>query len=440
MTRTNANGEGHLTVLNALLVGDASRSVAYSQEGMHTQADLRDAAARVHASILPGSRHLLACEDPFAFLATLLGLAAAGCTAVLPPNHLLATLETLATEVDGVLTALPTSPITAPLPPLQDIDLVFWTSGSSGQPKAVVRKLSHLTLEVVVLEALFGSHFQEGPVLGTVPHHHIYGCLFRVLWPWMTGRPFAAETTGHPDHFVQEHGALVSSPAHLSRMLRLVDFATIAHPLAAVFSSGGPLSREDALAWGRWVKDGVVEVYGSTESGGIAWRIQDEDPESRCWRPFPDIAVALEADGALRIHTPRVEGGTLRMEDRAALRPDGRFELLGRLDRVVKVEEKRVSLPELETALESIPDVRRAAVVVLEGPRRALGAVLAMDAPPAAAAERRALAAKLRSHLAQRFDAVLLPRRWRFVQELPTDNRGKLPQEALLALFAQADR
>lgn len=125
------------------------------------------------------------------------------------------------------------------------------------------------------------------------------------------------------------------------------------------------------------------------------------------------------------------------MEDAAALHGDGRFTLLGRLDRVVKVEEKRASLPELEAALEAQPGVRQAAVLVLEGPRTRLGAVVAMDAPPADAPGRRALSERLRQALGQRFDAVLLPRRWRFVHTLPADARGKLSQAALRALFAE---
>lgn len=37
--------------------------------------------------------------------------------------------------------------------------------------------------------------------------------------------------------------------------------------------------------------------------------------------------------------------------DAARIHADGRFELLGRLDRIVKLEEKRISLPMLEQAL-----------------------------------------------------------------------------------------
>jgi len=112
---------------------------------------------------------------------------------------------------------------------------------------------------------------------------------------------------------------------------------------------------------------------------------------------------------------------------------DGRFRLLGRLDRIVKLHEKRISLPELEAALESHPWVARAAVVLLPGPRPALGAVLVpgQDAPR----DLGALVRALRDHLADRFEGAALPRRWRVVPHLPVDARGKLPPQALLELF-----
>jgi acyl-coenzyme A synthetase/AMP-(fatty) acid ligase len=201
----------------------------------------------------------------------------------------------------------------------------------------------------------------------------------------------------------------------------------------AIFSSGGPLDRADALSWRRQVPSGVAEVYGSTESGGIAWRRQGEAPASSFWTPLADAGVTLALDGALVVKSFRAGPAPLRMEDGAALNPDGTFRLLGRLDRTIKLEEKRISLPELEAALEAHPLVARAAVVLLEGARPALGAVIKLAGP---AGVRKEQVEALRAHLARRFEPVALPRRWRFPAELPYDARGKLTPGALAALFA----
>jgi len=127
-----------------------------------------------------------------------------------------------------------------------------------------------------------------------------------------------------------------------------------------------------------------------------------------------------------------------RMDDAATLLGDGRFVLRGRLDRVVKIEGKRLSLPELEQRLQSHAWVAAAAAVPLPAPLR-LGVVVVPTRDGAAALEKqgaRAIGEALRKHVAPHFDATLLPKRFRFVKELPVSERGKVVPQALAQLFA----
>ncbi len=69
--------------------------------------------------------------------------------------------------------------------------------------------------------------------------------------------------------------------------------------------------------------------------------------------------------------------GWQRMGDRVAFRGDGSFELLGRADRVAKIEDKRVSLTEIERRLAEHAYVKDAVAVALEdGARQYIGAVV----------------------------------------------------------------
>ena len=421
--------------------------VAVLGNRIYTQEAFQREVAAVAAQALAAGmgRWLLACPDAWGFLTGLFGLLQARCTVVIPPNYQPETLARLGAGAAGTLRQPERLPPgdAGPPGPIPDGTVEFWTSGSTGEAKRIAKTLSQLDAEVQVLEAAFGPRFQGGTVLGTVPHHHIYGCLFRILWPLAAGRTLALEPWGDPTRFqpLPAGGAplaLVSSPALLSRLPRLMDLDAVA-PLAAVaFSSGGPLSAEDALAWRRWVPGGVVEIYGSTETGGIAWRIQTEAAEGDLWTPFADVVLAFGADGALQVASPRVGPEPLRLEDAAEPVPGGRFRLKGRLDRIVKLEEKRIALPELEACLAAHPWVQRAAVVPLEGPRASLGAVVVLtgEGRAVALAQRHRLVRGLQQHLAQRFEAVAIPKRWRILDELPFDDRGKLLPSALAALFA----
>lgn len=420
----------------------ADHPVALNAGGaVRTWAELAAATAWAEARVRRdgGHRWLLACPDAWEFTAGLLGLLLAGRTVVLPPNFLPETLRDLAARADGVLDRTGSLDGPRPRARIPDGTVEFWTAGSTGEPKGMARTLAQLDAEVALLERSFGPRLPPGPVVGTVPHHHIYGCLFRILWPLAAGRPFLVEAAGDPGSFCRAlaqplPATLVASPAHLARLPGLVDLDHLPVPPGAVFSSGGPLAAADALAWRRWTP-GVVEVYGSTESGGIAWRVQGPEPASAEWTPFDDVVLTFPG-GALEVASFRAGPAPLRLEDAAEPTGGGRFHLLGRLDRTLKLEEKRISLPELERALAALPWVVRAAVVLLPGRRPVLGAVVVLG--PDAPADRATRVRALRDHLARRFDGPALPRRWRFPADLPYDERGKLTQRALTALFQPA--
>lgn len=320
--------------------------------------------------------------------------------------------------------------------------LTLYTSGSSGRPKPIRKTLAQFNAEVHTLEQQWGALIGDATMLASVPHHHIYGLLFRVLWPLAAGRAFDRAISIEPLHLqtqIEQCGAavIVSTPAQLSRWPALPGFADLTPAPRAVFSSGGPLAFEAAQEYAAAYGAAPLEVYGSTETGGIAWRRQDQ---TDAWQPLSGIEVRRDEDGALNVRSPHLDhAGWHRTDDKIAFDADGRFRLQGRLDRVLKLDGKRVSLPELEARLALHPYVAQAAIVPLAGAsRERVGAVVALtDAGGAALRDegRVALAKILRRHLAEYFDVVVLPRHWRFRVTLPFDARGKLPVAAVAAAF-----
>lgn len=124
--------------------------------------------------------------------------------------------------------------------------------------------------------------------------------------------------------------------------------------------------------------------------------------------------------------------------DAVRMTEDGRFELLGRLDRIVKLEEKRISLPLLEQALASHEWVSEARLGVVQENRASLGALVVLSAAGLHALRnqgRRNLTQSLRQHLNGHCEAIALPRRWRMLRQLPLNAQGKLPQAEVQALL-----
>lgn len=404
-------------------------------------------------------RWALYMTDGFDFAAALLGAWAAGKTVLLPGDALPGTVARLAERVDGFVGDFPPgtgrahAPVMPPAvaedaaAPLLDADaalLEVFTSGSTGEPVAIPKRLRQLACEVEAHFTLWGESLQGSVVRGTVSHQHIYGLLFRILGPLANDLVFDAASLPFPEDIAAAGArgpfALIASPAHLKRLHDALPWADARRSLRAVFSSGGPLPEDAASTCHTLLGRAPIEVYGSSETGGIAWRVRAEHGER--WQPLPAVTIACDEAGQLLVHSPYLPDTLpFRCADRAALLADGGFRLLGRADRIVKIEEKRVSLDALEAELQRSPLVREARALELEAPRRCLAAVVVLDAAGEAllAAEgKRALNTALRRHLGASFETAALPRRWRYLAALPHNPQGKTTQDALRALFATA--
>ncbi|WP_431098124.1 AMP-binding protein [Polaromonas aquatica] len=433
---------------------ETGRRVALRTDGGHlSHADLlqRTDAWQSVFSARPESHCAIYFNDPFEFAAALLAVWHAGKTAVLPgddrPDTLLAMVEAgylLAGDLPDALQPGAGAQTTQrqPLDPAQT-RLRLYTSGSQGRPEAIDKRLDQLASEVGALEEAFGQWLDDGAptVWATVSHQHIYGLLFLVLWPLAAGRPFGLRRLLYPEDLAACLGAqasiLVSTPAHLKRLAEPPDWQQARQQLRAVFSSGGPLpfevSQSAAVILGR----APIEVFGSSETGGIAWR--QSTAADQPWQPFADVQWRLDGD-CLAVQSPRLpDTAWWTTSDRAAPAGAGSFRLLGRVDRIAKIEEKRVSLSAVEQLLLKTPWVQEAKALVVDtavGARVGVVAVLTPAGRDLDSQGRRGLLESLREALSSGVEALAIPKRWRFVEALPVNAQGKSTEALLAALFA----
>lgn len=404
------------------------------------------------AEVMPAQRIGLYLDDAFEFAAALFALWHAGKVVYLPGDKLPATAAQLRLQVDALAgdfadaqlsspneAASPQEPSWHALDPTA-AQLQIFTSGSTAEPLAIEKRLDQLFHEVTALEQAFGQRLGEAEVLATVSHQHIYGLLFRVLWPLARGSAFHAERYAFvEDLTVALHAArpalLIASPAHLKR-LPAVDLCG----LRAVFSSGGPLPDEALPDCQRVFGQAPIEVYGSSETGGIAWR-QRESSAATAWSALPGVRWRV-IDELLHIASPHLPTQDWTEGADRARDLGNSFELLGRADRLLKIEEKRVSVAAVEAALLSSGLLAELRVLSVPSPTQHGRLQLAVVAVPNEAGwsqlehiGRQALGAQLRQVLLQSLEPVSAPRRWRFVSSLPSNSQGKATQAELLALF-----
>lgn len=432
-----------------LSTAESAAPVATDGACIVTAGAVRAAAGAVAARLADGNGPVIVyCEDAANFIAGFAGVLLAGREALLPGHAAPAYLEEIGAVPSAFVSDLPGARAIAvnvqaqgdvaapPFPAALDGRAGFFTSGSSGEPKLCLKTLAQLAAEVEVLRKVWGT--PKGPVTGTVSHQHIYGLLFRVLWPLASGAMIFSrqhETWEALAADFSPGGVIVSSPAHLGR----IPFGVrLPHEPSAIFSSGGPLPFEAARAAGAQFGFTPIEVLGSTETGGVAFRRQTE--ANVPWMPLPEVEIKADEVGALAVRSPFTgHDGFLAMGDAVEIAPDGRFTLKGRLDRIVKIEGKRVSLPRVEEVLKAQAVIADAVAVDLPARQGALGAVVVLTPEGEAALAgmgRFRYSRHLRAALRSRLEPMECPRFWRFVARVPENAQGKRVAADMRALFA----
>jgi len=123
----------------------------------------------------------------------------------------------------------------------------------------------------------------------------------------------------------------------------------------------------------------------------------------------------------------RAGGFVYRTGDRARLRHDGDYEILGRLDAQVKLRGFRIELGEIEAAMEALPMVERAAAIV----RPDASGEPALVGYVTIAGDHGAMASDIRRALKDRLPIHMIPQSVMILDEMPVTANGKLDRKSL---------
>jgi acyl-coenzyme A synthetase/AMP-(fatty) acid ligase len=256
---------------------------------------------------------------------------------------------------------------------IQEVDkrcqLLLFTSGSSGFPVGAFKSKENLLSEVEVQAGLFGSAKR---VVVTVPFIHIYGILAGILLPLqLDGVTLVVKEDFLPYELLAEAvipGTLVvTTPVFIKALLKLPQAQDLSQ--SAFISSTAPLPPEDAAMFEQKYSTTLTQLFGSTETGGIAYKKGGATE----WTTMPKVHISSQ-DERLSVTSPFLSPYVLnktimplqqpfQTEDIVEMTPSG-FALIGRSNKIVKIAGKRISVAQLEMILESIEGVQKAIVEV----------------------------------------------------------------------------
>lgn len=415
---------------------------------------------------------ILHCEDSYYFTVSLLAMLQSGRKALVTANRQEAFIKEIKKPEYGFLTDEPFAGSVAganemPATLIQDVlagdatdaenarevkfgkfdkskaEMVMYTSGTTGEPKAVYKRFLQFENELFELVKVFGNDWVNRKVYSTVNHHHIYGLLFTALLPIATGLPFRRHRIDFPTelaNIVGEAAVIASSPAFLKRLSAETDKPIDFKCTPIIYSSGGPLPEEVARKACELTGFWTMEIYGSTETGGIAYRQSKNGP---VWTPFEVCKMSVAENGCLNIKSSYIlepEGFTTG--DLVDLYDDGRFLLKGRSDSIVKIEEKRISLPEVEMRLKQTGLVQDVRVVPMVGKRQYLAAAIVLNETGRtkfAGSPKLAINNYFHDYLLKFIENTVSPKKWRYLEELPQNTEGKIRMRDIQALFGLAE-
>lgn len=239
---------------------------------------------------------------------------------------------------------------------IDDSSLCFYSSGSTGDPRPNTHTLHKLQREI---DAFLSIVAAPARVVSAVPAHHIYGFIWTLLLPSTVAcerfrvHP-ARELPANWTRELRDGDVIVATPDIWSMLL------THQVQLPNVFSgisSTAPLPAVTAAAIRQqYPAATLTEVYGSSETAGLAWRQQDYAP----FTLLPFWTLTQQHDHWL---VQDIEDGRQHaLSDRLQQHDDRHITLLGRTDPVVQIHGNNINLAQLETTLQQHADVSDARV------------------------------------------------------------------------------
>ena len=320
--------------------------------------------------------------------------------------------------------------------------LYFFTSGSTGTPKCIKKQFKMLAAEVYFHAKNQKHLIDEKPVMvSSVAPYHMYGLLWRFLFPLTNGIASDLDIIFTPEELQNKQNTyekllFATKPSFLDGITRYQNQYTFKNNCIGIYSSGSLLQTKTSADAYNMFGVSPYEIFGSTETGGVASR-QQKDGEQ--WTIFPPVHVELTENKELLITSDFSCANPYLMSDIVEKTGDNTFLLKGRGDRMVKIAEERVSLPEMEERLCEYKYIEKSYVSALSShDRDIICAVITLnDSGKDAIIKngRHQFIKELKQYLLDYFPNVVLPRKIRIVNTIPVNIQGKYIKSDINAMF-----
>ena len=301
----------------------------------------------------------------------------------------------------------------------------FSTSGSTAESKSVKSALRNLLIESRDMQEEF--QFPKGlEIFTTTTVNHRFGMTCFMLLGMYAGCVINTDRINYPEDIKTPNSGLVTTPSFLSIMERyniIPEFK-----LEFIMTAGSKL-QDSTFEYAQKISKRVIEIYGSSETGTIGYRETYKSPEFKLLKGIRIISSGRECT---KIETAYTADNIQLIGDRVKQVND-KIELLGRCDRILKIQEKRVSAEDMEKEIKAsgiISDCycfeysKKIAVIAV---LNEFGRTLLLREG------KLNLVKTAKSYLKDKFEVI--PQRWKFIDEIPKTANGKIDKKRIQEIF-----
>ncbi len=382
------------------------------------------------------------CNDRYLFIVAYLAIGIRHQVSLLPQNQAPATIQALSERypssymisdneplADFYLTDTLLSEKNTLFFPEIELDRILsisFTSGSTGEPKAISKTWREFQMSAELALQRFNLKDRTAQIISTAPMQHMFGletAFFWVLFSQLTlynDCPFYPEDIRAAISATSTKKILISTPRHL----KICSQHTGQWPaIQFILSSTAPLSSALAKQIENALQSPVFEVFGSTETLSFASR---QTSQSEQWQLYNSIQLK-QKEGEFILQGGHIKQAQ-RLDDQFTLYPNGGFSLLGRHSDLIKIAGKRASLNALNHTLNQIEGIEDA--VFFSSKNERLSAIVVSQ-----------LAKQdITNALRLLIDEVFLPRTIYYASALPRNRLGKLIKTELDQLIQTQQR
>lgn len=307
------------------------------------------------------------------------------------------------------------------------------TSGSTSKPKILRKNIAGLLKEAedIIKEFEKIKNCKETELTTSTTPLHMFGMTCYIGLQLYNCEKFIINEKEilYPDQANLKDKIFISTPAFLEKFKKH-DISLNDKPL--VILSAGDRIKPEVFEYFERQKINLVNIYGSTETGIIAYSTAQNQEALTC---FGNVKISTDKTSQIVIDSPYFIENNMVLCDIIEIKNNRMFVLKQRNDRILKIQEKRVSAHEIEDILKTSQYIEASYCFKYED-KLACAVVLNNYVKELLLNENinhTSLIKELKAIVKNKSE--IIPQKWRFVYEIPKTQTGKVDTEKLKRIF-----